>query len=132
VRNPLVILIVRPPPAAAAASRSVFAASEMYGSTAEPVNAIPVVSANGTSWPGMMQSTSSAICVDSASTTLVAHELVSNDDTGVPSIDGVPIGPASGVGGVVGPSSPHAVTARTNNSHRDIDPSYYGRTLARS
>src|SRR5688572_25949863 len=126
------MFIVRPLAAAAAASRSVREASERYGRTADPVNRIPAVSANGTSWPGMMQSTSSAICVDSASTTLVAHELLSNEDTGVPSIEGLPIDPASGV---VIASSPHALTPRTSdtsNGQRDTDPSYYGRTATRS
>ena len=70
VRNPLLTCTVR---VADTFSRSAFAVSCMYGSTAllEKIRLPP--GSNGTSAPGLMQPTSSAICFDSPSTTDVEH-----------------------------------------------------------
>src|SRR5262245_11529913 len=96
VRYALVTCTTLPLPSAAA-YRPSRAALLTYGNTAEPANAIDGPSMNSTSWPGIMQSTSRAIWTDSASTLLVVHVVVSNDDTRVPSIEGVPRD-ASGIG----------------------------------
>src|SRR5262245_1695029 len=114
VRNALVTWSTLPLPSTAAYSPS-RAVLLTYGSTAEPANAIDGPSTNSTSCPGIMQSTSCAIWIDSASTLLVEHVDISNDDTGVPSIDGVPAG-ASGVD-----SSPPQPTT-THTMHRRTTP----------
>ncbi len=69
------------PPSSAARSRSVRASRLMYGSTAEPVKTMPAPSSSGTSCPGSMQSTSSAICRDSSITTALEQPLGTWDST---------------------------------------------------